>query len=85
MAGFATRNSVAGHPEHSTDTRHALRLETDHLIGAGQQSEAGKLAGYDAFGPSEIKAVAISGKDYNVGSWGNAECGFSASYNLLPA
>ncbi len=49
------------------------------------QSEAGKLAGYDAFGPSEIKAVAISGKDYNVGSWGNPECGFSASYNMLPA
>ncbi|SDL89248.1 carnitine operon protein CaiE, partial [Paracoccus chinensis] len=43
-----TRNRVAGHPEHSTDTRHALRLETDHLIGAGQVVMDGAVLGPDS-------------------------------------
>lgn len=33
VAGFATRNLFAGHLEHSTSTRHALKLKTDHLSG----------------------------------------------------
>ena len=48
MAGFATRNRFAGHPEHSTDTRHALRLETDHLIGAGHKLELEVLRAFSS-------------------------------------
>ena len=33
MAGFATQNRFAGYPHRSAKARHALRLETDHLIG----------------------------------------------------
>jgi len=31
VAGFATRSRFAGHSHRSAKTRHALRLETDHL------------------------------------------------------
>lgn len=35
MAGFAIRSRFAGHPGRSAKTRHALRLNPDHSIGAG--------------------------------------------------
>lgn len=37
VAGFATRTRFAGHPHRSAKARHALRLQTDHLIGAGHE------------------------------------------------
>lgn len=45
------------------------------------QNEANGLVGYDAFGPAEIKPVALSGKEYKVGEWWKPEWGFSSSYN----
>ena len=36
MAGFATRTSFAGHPSRSAQAGHALTLQSDHLMGAGQ-------------------------------------------------
>lgn len=45
------------------------------------QNEANALVGYDAFGPAEIKPVALSGKEYKVGEWWKPEWGFSSSYN----
>jgi putative transposase len=37
MAGFATRSRYAGHASRSAKTRHALRLQPDHPIGAGHR------------------------------------------------
>lgn len=45
------------------------------------QAEANKLVGYDAFGPTEIKAVGISGNEYKVGAWWKPEWGFASTYN----
>ena len=36
VAGFATRTRYAGHRKRGAETRHALRLKSDHLMGAGQ-------------------------------------------------
>jgi transposase len=35
MAGFAIWSRFAGHPGRSAKTRYALRLKSDHSIGAG--------------------------------------------------
>ena len=48
MAGFATRNRFPSHPYRSTRTPHALRLEMDHLIGAGH--DALDFLGFDKDG-----------------------------------
>lgn len=50
------------------------------------QKEADKLVGHEAFGPSKIKAVAISGKEYDVdSSFWQQDWGFAATYNSRTA
>ncbi|MBB1491569.1 MULTISPECIES: Hint domain-containing protein [unclassified Paracoccus (in: a-proteobacteria)] len=49
------------------------------------QKEADKLVGHEAFGPSEIKAVAVSGKEYNVGTWWKPDWGFATTYGSQAA
>lgn len=48
------------------------------------QKEADKLVGHEAFGPSEIRAVAVSGNEYNYGFFRN-EWGFSTTYGSRTA
>jgi hypothetical protein len=49
VAGFAIRSRFAGHARRSAQTRHALRLKLDHLMGAGQSLPA-DIQGQPALG-----------------------------------